>query len=207
MGNHNSARKVSLTSSAGNPVNPGNYAPKKYEEFAYVLDFIPNGKSAIIKEREGPLVQAVGEERLTLLEILATPEANFSVGEKIAIGKENRSSIISVLGKLNYEELTAEAKNEILNVLEKMIRDNENRYVGYFNELQPITPRLHALELIPGIGKTFMREIVDEREKKRFESFADLEKRIGIRDPGKLIAKRIIQEMAGESRITIFTGH
>jgi putative nucleotide binding protein len=149
----------------------------------------------------------VGEERLTLLEILATPEANFSVGEKIAIGKENRSSIISVLGKLNYEELTAEAKNEILNVLEKMIRDNENRYVGYFNELQPITPRLHALELIPGIGKTFMREIVDEREKKRFESFADLEKRIGIRDPGKLIAKRIIQEMAGESRITIFTGH
>jgi putative nucleotide binding protein len=207
LGNHNSAKKVSLTLSVGNPVNPGSYAPKKYEEFAYVLDFVPNGKSTIIKEREGPLVQAVGEERLTLLEILATPDANFSVGEKIAIGKENRSSIVSVLGKLNYDELTAEAKNEILNVLEKMIRDNEKRYVEYFNELQPITPRLHALELIPGIGKTFMREIVDEREKKRFESFVDLEKRIGIRDPAKLIAKRIIQEMSGESRITIFTGH
>jgi putative nucleotide binding protein len=207
LGNHNSAKKVSLTLSVGNPVNPGSYAPKKYEEFAYVLDFVPNGKSTIIKEREGPLVQAVGGERLTLLEILATPDANFSVGEKIAIGKENRSSIVSVLGKLNYDELTAEAKNEILNVLEKMIRDNEKRYVEYFNELQPITPRLHALELIPGIGKTFMREIVDEREKKRFESFVDLEKRIGIRDPAKLIAKRIIQEMSGESRITIFTGH
>ena len=47
-----------------------------------------------------------------------------------------------------------------------MIAENESRYVTYFNELQPLTPRLHALELIPGIGKTFMRQIVSERERK-----------------------------------------
>jgi putative nucleotide binding protein len=188
-------------------LHPGTFPTKKYEEFAYVLDFIPNGKSVIIKEREGPLIQAIGEERLTLLEILANAESTFSVGEKIAIGKENRSSIVSVLGKLSYDELTNEARNELLNVLEKIIQESEKKYVDYFNELQPITPRLHALELIPGIGKTFMREIVDEREKKRFESFDDLEKRIGIRDPAKLIAKRVIQELSGESKITIFTGH
>lgn len=193
--------------SVSSPMHQGNFPPKKYEEFAYVLDFIPNGKSVIIKEREGALVQAVGEERLTLLEILATSEATFTVGDKIAIGKENRSNIVSVLGKLNYDELTDESKSELLSVLEKMISDNEKKYVAYFNELQPITPRLHALELIPGIGKTFMREIVNERDKKPFESFSEIEKRIGIRDPPKLVAKRIIQELSGESRITIFTGH
>ncbi|MGI0092333.1 MAG: DUF655 domain-containing protein, partial [Nitrososphaerales archaeon] len=154
---------------------------KKYEEYAYVLDFIPRGKSAIIREREGPLVQAIGEEWLTILEILATNNKSFSPGDKIPIGKENRDRIVSVLGRLGYDELSLDSKNEIQNVLEKMIKNNEQRYVDYFNDLQPITPRLHALELIPGIGKTFMRQIVNERDKKRFESFQDLEKRIGIR--------------------------
>ena len=186
-------------------MHSGSFVSKKYEEYAYVLDFILNGKSVIIKEREGPLVQAIGEERLTLLEILASSDVSFPVGARIAIGKENRNSVVSVLGKLNYEELTNEAKNEILTVLEKMIQANEAKYVTYFNELQPITPRLHALELIPGIGKTFMRQIVNEREKRRFESFADLETRIGIRDPAKLIAKRVIEELSGESKIAIFT--
>lgn len=182
-------------------------ASKKYEEFAYVLDFVPNGKSVIIKEREGPLAQGIGEERLTLLEILATGDASFLPGEKIPIGKDNRDKIVSVLGKLNYEELSGESMNELPTVLEKMIHANEKRYVDYFNELQPITPRLHALELIPGIGKTFMHHILNERDKKKFESFQDIEKRIGIRDPAKLIAKRVIEELSGESRITIFTGH
>lgn len=172
-----------------------------------MLDFITRGKSSIIREREGPLVQAVGEERLTLLEILAADDANFIPGEKIAIGKDNREKVISVLGKLNYEELTNESKNEILNVLEKLILDNETSFVAYFNELQPITPRLHALELIPGIGKTFMREIISERERKAFENFADLERRIGIREPSKLIARRIVEELSGSSRITIFVRH
>jgi len=180
---------------------------KKYEEYAYVLDFTPRGKSAIIREREGPVVQALGQERLTLLEILATNEADFFIGEKISIGKENRSKVVSVLGKLNYDELSNGSRNELQNVIEKMIVENEARYVEYFNELQPITPRLHSLELIPGIGKTFMRQIVNQRERKKFDNFADIEKRVGIHDPAKLIAKRIVEELSGGSRISIFVRH
>lgn len=85
-----------------------------------------------------------------------------------------------------------------------MLDENEKKFIEYFNELQPITPRLHALELIPGIGKTFMRQIVNQREKKKFESFADLETRVGIREPKRLVAKRIVEELSGGSRITIF---
>ena len=141
---------------------------------------------------------------MTLLEILANENADFETGEKVAIGKENRSKIVSVLGKLNYNELTDESQSELQSILEKMIKDNEARYLSYFNELQPITPRLHALELIPGIGKTFMKQIVNEREKKPFENFNDLEKRVGIRDPARLLAKRIVEELSGGSKISIF---
>ncbi|MGQ9718240.1 MAG: DUF655 domain-containing protein [Nitrososphaerales archaeon] len=177
---------------------------RRYEEYAYVLDFIPHGKSLTVREREGPLVQAMGEEWLTLLEILAMNRMTFEVGERICIAREGRTKVVSVLGKLEYKDLTNEAKNELPVVCEKMVRENERKYVAYFNELQPVTPRLHALELIPGIGKTFMRQILDGREKKPFESFDDIQSRIGFRDPAKQIAKRLIDEISGSARITIF---
>ena len=179
-------------------------ADKKYEEFAYVLDFLPRGKSVAIKGREGPMVQAIGEERLTLLELLAMENQDFEMGEKAKIGKEGREKIISVLGKLTYEDLSSESKASLPGVVEGLVKGNEAKYVAYFNDLQPLTPRLHGLELIPGIGKTFMKEIVDMREKQPFTSFDDVQKRVGLREPAKMIAKRIVEELAGDSRVTIF---
>jgi putative nucleotide binding protein len=177
---------------------------KRYEENAYVLDFLPRGKSVVIKGREGPIVQAIGEERLTLLELLGMENQNFESGEKLRIGREGRDKIASVLGKLTYEELTQESKNQLPAVCETIVKSNESKYVTYFNELQPLTPRLHGLELIPGIGKTFMKQIVDAREKKPFASFEDIQNRVGLREPAKLVAKRIVEELSGGSRINIF---
>ncbi len=177
---------------------------KKYEEFAYVLDYLPRGKSVVIKGREGPMVQAIGEERLTLLELLAAENQNFEVGEKVKIGKEGREKIISVLGKLAYEELTSEGKAALPAVVESLVKANEAKYVSYFNDLQPLTPRLHGLELIPGIGKTFMKEIVSMRERQPFTSFDDIQHRVGLREPAKMVARRIIEELSGGSRISLF---
>ena len=179
-------------------------AEKRYEEFAYLLDFIPRGKSSIIKGREGPLIQALGEERLTLLELLAIENEDFETGEKLRIGREGRSKILSVFGKLAYEDLTAEAKSQLLGVCEIIVKNNEAKYVSYFNELQPLTPRLHGLELIPGIGKTFMKTIIELREKQPFISFDDIQNRVGLREPAKLVAKRIAEELSGASRVNIF---
>ena len=179
-------------------------ADKKYEEFAYVLDFMPRGKSVVIKGREGPVVQAIGEDRLTLLELLAMENQDFEIGEKVKIGKEGREKIVSVLGKLAYEELSPEGKGVLPTVVEKLVKENEAKYVAAFNDLQPLTPRLHGLELIPGIGKTFMKEILDTREKRRFANFDDIQDRVGLRDPAKMIAKRIVEELSGDTRVAIF---
>jgi putative nucleotide binding protein len=179
-------------------------ADKKYEEFAFVLDFMPRGKSVVIKGREGPMVQAIGEEMLTLLELLAMEKQDFEMGEKVKIGKEGREKILSVLGKLTYEELSPEGKGSLPAVVESLVKGNEAKYVAYFNDLQPLTPRLHGLELIPGIGKTFMKEIIEMREKQPFTSFDDIQTRVGLRDPAKMIAKRIVEELSGDARVSLF---
>ncbi len=180
------------------------HGQRKYEEYAYVLDYTPRGKSTTVRGREGIIVQAIGEERLTLLELLGMQNSAFEVGERLYIGREGRDKVMSVLGRMDYNDITQSAKNELAVIVEKVVVANEKRFVDYINMSQPITPRIHALELIPGIGKTYMMTIIKEREKKPFESFADLQTRVGVREPAKLIAKRIIEEIMGQARMNLF---
>jgi putative nucleotide binding protein len=177
---------------------------RKYEEYAYVLDFVQRGKSTTVRAREGIIIQAIGEEHLTLLELLGIQNMSFEVGERLYIGREGRDKVVSVLGRLEYRDISQTAKNELTNIVEKIVVANEKRFVDYINMAPPVTPRIHALELIPGIGKTYMMTIIKERDKKKFESFAEIQDRVGLRDPAKLIAKRIIDEIAGEERRNLF---
>jgi len=178
----------------------------KFEEYAYVLDFSLRGKSLTIRGREGIIIQAIGENRLTLLELLGIQNGNFDIGERVYIGKEGRNKIISVLGKLQYESISQSAKNELPSIVEKIVLANEERFVSYINSAQPITPRIHSLELIPGIGKTYMMSIINDREKEKFSSFSDIQSRIGLKDMHRLVAKRIIEEITKETRMTLFVG-
>ena len=66
--------------------------------------------------------------------------------------------------------------------------------------------RIHSLELIPGIGKTYMMSIINDREKEQFTSFSDIQSRIGLKDIHKLVTKRIIEEITKETRMTLFVG-
>ena len=178
--------------------------PRKYEEYAYVLDFTPRGKSVTVRGREGIIIQAIGEERLTLLELLGVQNSNTDIGERLYIGREGRDKVASVLGRLEYNDVSQAAKNELPSIVEKIVLTNEKRFIEYINTSQPITPRIHALELIPGIGKTYMMTIIRERDKKKFENFADVQNRVGLREPAKLVAKRIIEEIIGQARMNLF---
>ncbi|MFB5648974.1 MAG: DUF655 domain-containing protein, partial [Candidatus Nitrosomaritimum aestuariumsis] len=93
---------------------------------------------------------------------------------------------------------------ELPSVLENIVAENEPRFVEYLNNAQPLTPRIHALELIPGIGKTYMKTMIEERDKKKFESYVDLQERVGFKEPIKHITERIMSEITGESRMNLF---
>ena len=178
--------------------------PRKYEEHAYVLDFVERGKSTTVRGREGIIITGLGEDRLTLLEILGVPDSTFEVGERIFIGKEGRTKVLSVLGKMDYSRISTSAQSEMPSVVEKIITLNEKRFIQYLNNAQPLTPRIHALELIPGIGKTYMKVMLDEREKTPFTDFNDLQNRVGLKEPIKQLTKRIVEEITGDTRMNLF---
>ena len=181
-----------------------NTQSRKYEEYAYVLDFISQGKSKTVHGRGGVIVIALGEERLTLLEILGVDDSTFDIGEKIYIGKDGRTNVQSVLGKLDYEQITGTAQSELENVVNTIVTKNEQRFVDYINNAQPLTPRKHSLELIPGIGKTYLKLIIEQIEKQKFLNYKDMEERAGLKEPVNHLSKRILEEITGETQFRLF---
>ena len=191
-----------------NPMSSELRMQKKFEDFAYVLDYLPHGKLGTGRGsyRAEPLVQMVGEGYFTLLEATPKSGATFSSHERVYIGKElPRDKINHIIGRVEYNDLTSEAKAELSLILEEIVRGNENRFVEFFNNAQAITPRMHSLELIPGIGKKYTWTILRARERKPFTSFKDIKERTDIPDPIKLIAKRIMKELTEEPKYRIFT--
>ena len=177
---------------------------RKFEEYAYVLDFDTRGKSQTVKGRDGIILSAISEQRLTLLEILGAEDSSFEVGEKIFIGKEGRTKVESVLGKLDYTKISTNAQNELPSIIEKIVRTNEEYFVDYINNAQPITPRKHSLELIPGVGKTYLKIMLDQISKKKFTDYNDLENRAGLKEPVKHLTKRIMDEITGQTQFHLF---
>jgi len=182
----------------------GNTQIRKYEEYAYVLDYNSRAKSTTVRGRTGIIEVAIGEERLTLLEILGIEYSTFDVGERVYIGKEGRTKVQSVLGKMDYVKISDSTKDEIPIVVESIVTKNETKFVDYINNAQPLTPRIHALELIPGIGKTYLNVIIKEREKASIESLVDIDKRVGLNHQIKHMSQRIVEEISGESRMNRF---
>lgn len=153
-----------------------------------------------MKGKEGHIVTVIGEEMLTLLEVLGSAGSEFLNGERLSINKDKRTKISSVLGRIPYDRLTDAAKSNIRGVISVIVENNERRFVAYLNNAGPISSRVHALELIPGIGKTYMNSMIDERERKKFASYEDLQERVGLSNPVEHITDRILYEISGQSR-------
>jgi len=128
-------------------------------------------------------------------------------GTRVYIGSGSRDVIDHVNRRIEYPELSNSAKLELPYQIQSIVLENEARFIRYFNEAGPITTRMHALELLPGIGKKLMWAILNERKKGAFKNFADLMERVkGLHYPEKLIAKRVEDELVDDRiKYRIFT--
>jgi putative nucleotide binding protein len=179
------------------------------EDYVYVLDHLPKGRGDLPPFKRRPLAYGIGENQFTILELIPRPDAAFTIGEKIYVGKdaEKRKKIEKIKGRVNYEDLPSTAHGELPYVILDIVHDSEERFVKFFNEASAISTRFHVLELLPGLGKKMMHEILDERRKKPFTSFEEMQDRIDfLRSPDKLIAKRIELELTDPNqKYRIFT--
>lgn len=177
------------------------------EETAIVLDFLPNGYP--YDERpmymKTPIAQAIGKEHFVILELVPKKGVHLQSFEEVYIGEGKRDKVHHIVGKVALRKLTATATSELEFVIKDIIRKNEKKFIDFFNRAHPLSTRMHQIELLPGLGKKHMWQIVEARDEKPFESFADLRTRVKLMpDPEKAIIKRIIQELEGSEKHRLF---
>ena len=177
------------------------------EETAIVLDFLPNGYSH--DERplymKTPVAQAMGKEHFVLLELVPKKGIHLQPFEEVYIGEGKRDKIHHIVGKMGTAKLTSTAKSELEFVIKDVIHKNEKKFIDFFNSARPLSTRMHQLELLPGLGKKHMWQIIESRDEKPFESFADLKNRVKLMpDPEKAIIKRILLELDGTEKHKLF---
>ncbi len=177
------------------------------EEYAIVLDFLPNGYPFDSRpmHKKTPIAQAIGKDHFILLELVPKKGTFLQPYEEVYMGEGKRDKIHHILSKLDFARLTQTAKIGMQDVIEKIVSLNEKKFIEFFNRAQPINTRRHQVELIPGIGKKHMWEIIEERKKKQFENFEELKHRVKLMpDPKKAVIKRILMELNNEDKYRLF---
>jgi len=171
---------------------------EKKEINAIVLDVLLKGHPDDPRPpfKREPLVQAIGLEQFKLLELVPKTTTTIELYEQVYIGDGERDKIERVKRRIGYNDLTPTARGELPFIIEKVIKNREPDFVAFFNKAISITPKLHMLHLLPGIGKKLMWEILEERNKMPFATLADISARIkSIPHPEKMIQLRIMEEL------------
>jgi len=177
------------------------------EEYAVVLDFLPNGYpfDSRPSHLKTPIVQAIGKSRFVLLELVPKKDIMLQPNQEVYIGEGKRDHIHHINGRIPESKLTRTAKAELEFVIKKIISENQQKYIEFFNKAPPLSTRMHSLELLPGLGKKRMWEVLEERQVELFKDFNDLRNRLKlVPDPEILVARRVMQELSGEEKHMLF---
>lgn len=173
------------------------------EEHAIILDFLQNGYP--LEGKMLPIAQAIGKKNFTLLQLVPRRGIALELKEEVYIGSGKRDKISYIFGRLPKDKITETAKIELKEFIEKVVTEQEERFVSFFNNATPINTRLHQLELLPGFGKKHTEAIMKERKEKAFETFEDIKKRVkSLPDPKKAIEKKLFEELTEMIKVRLF---
>ncbi|MFX1455540.1 MAG: DUF655 domain-containing protein [Promethearchaeota archaeon] len=188
--------------------------PKKKKQFikkfreVVILDLLTHGHPEEDKPSwaKTPIAQVLTFPDFVLYEVKMNKSSGIQVQEQKTYEEFlNEDKLRDVLKKIDYDELTNTSKALIQPILEKEVFKYEEEFINFFNNSTSITPRMHALKLLPGIGQKHMWEILEARERQKFGTFQDISDRTSISAPARLIAQRIIKELQRDVKYYLFS--
>jgi len=180
---------------------------KNKEEHAIILDFLPHGYPFDRRpsHKKTPIAQAIGKEFFTVLELVPKKDIFLQPYDEIYIGEGKRDKIHHISGRIPLGKLTQTAQKELDFIVKDILKKNQKKFVDFFNNAQSLSTRMHQLELLPGLGKKHMWQIIEQRKEKPYESFADIKSRVKLMpDPEKTIYRRIMSELNGKEKYYLF---
>lgn len=169
--------------------------------YAVVLDVLYHGRTdgGSSAYRDVPVAYAVNEADFTLYEFALAEDADIAIDDHVRVEPDFEDGIDRG-HSVDYDDLTDGARSELDYVVAEIIEANEERFVGFFNDAGAVSLRQHQLDLLPGIGQKLRGKILDERRRKPFETFDELEERVsGLHDPEEIVEERVFEEITDDT--------
>src|SRR2546427_7655203 len=101
------------------------------EDYARILDYLPQGHPDQSKFHREPLAYALGVDEFKLFELVPRDGANLSIGQRGYIGKEAemRTEILHVKRRGGHDELTTATPKEMPILSEEDAQEKERKGV------------------------------------------------------------------------------
>tara|TARA_X000000368_G_C22937400_1_gene670510 strand:+ start:366 stop:968 length:603 start_codon:yes stop_codon:yes gene_type:complete len=150
----------------------------------------------------GGVIVVVTEPALHVIRLRPKPNSGLqAVGARIFMGIDHskREVVQDILGFARIRDLSNGASNELPIVIQQIIEDSPDVFVQqFFNRAGNLSLKMHAFELLSGVGSKKALEMVASRGRVGWESFAQLDEDCGI-NAAELLAKRFVSEIEDRS--------
>jgi putative nucleotide binding protein len=144
-------------------------------------------------EEESRYVQAVGETGFMLLELVAAEDADLTPGDRLAVEGEAFSGVNR---RLTYHTLTQDAQDRLKETIAAITGDNEQRFINWYNNAQPIGLRKHQLDVSPKLPRYAGKRLSRSAGGEPFADFTDLEPRVdSLSGPQALLIERALTKL------------
>ena len=153
--------------------------PLDEETHARVLDHQPSG-----------MIQGISEKGLYLIRI-RSPAGSTTHLPGTVLELEN----VNVLGMTRHRDLSVIAQSELQEVVKGILTDHPEVCLSFYNRAGNLTLKMHAFQLLDGIGKSKAISMVEERGRTGWETITSLDEVCKI-DAADLLANRLCQEIA-----------
>lgn len=157
----------------------GEPGPLDEETHARVLDHQPSG-----------MIQGISEKGLYLIRMRAPVDGNSHVP-----GTSIELETVNVLGTTRHRDLSVMSQAELQGVVKTILCDNPEVCLSFYNRAGNLTLKMHAFQLLDGIGKSKAISMVEIRGRTGWETIASLDEACQI-DAADLLANRLCQEIA-----------
>ena len=157
----------------------GEPGPLDEETHARVLDHQPSG-----------MIQGISEKGLYLVRMRAPVDGNSHVP-----GTSIELETVNVLGTTRHRDLSVMSQAELQSVVKTILCDNPEVCLSFYNRAGNLTLKMHAFQLLDGIGKSKAISMVEIRGRTGWETIASLDEACQI-DAADLLANRLCQEIA-----------
>src|SRR3979409_1038800 len=115
------------------------------EDYARILDYLPQGHPDQSKFHREPLAYALGVDEFKLFELVPREGVSLSIGQSVYIGKEVAQRRESLDGKrrVGDAQRPTAPQTKLRVVSQEPGKDSEAKSVVFLNRTQAITTRFH----------------------------------------------------------------